>query len=59
MKSRASIQNDINRIRDEIARVTNRESLVRILTRSDFKGLPDREQTALRDAVNARWKAVQ
>jgi hypothetical protein len=59
MKSRASIQNDVTAIRDEIASINSRDALVRLLTSPKFKGLPDREQTALRDAVNARWKVVQ
>jgi hypothetical protein len=59
MKSRASIENDITRIRDEIARVTHRDALVKILTRHDFKGLPEAAKKELQDAVNQRWKAVQ
>ena len=59
MKSRASIQNDVTRIRDDIARVTTKNALVAILNRHDFNALPDRDKTDLREAVNARWKVVQ
>lgn len=59
LRSRASIQNDINRIRLDINAITDRRALADLIDRHDFKALPEAAKKDLQEAVNARWKVVQ
>ena len=58
MKSRASIENDATRIRDEIAGAPDRRALADIYDRADYKGLPTAEKMAMQALINARWRVV-
>lgn len=58
MKSRASIQNDVTRLKDMIAGAPTQEALAAIVRRHDFVALPEASKKALQEVVNDRWRKV-